>query len=200
MLTSFAAHAQVFDSGGPDYDPPEPERRYGFTFGAAATWGYGSFVGYPNKLGQIDDPAFEQTVGGFSQASSLWLGGTLRDWFTFGFGLSARSAEDGENTAQNGAFVLHIEAFPLYGLGGEWRDVGAFTEVGAGGSLILQDDDDVADGGAMSVIGIGAFYEPWQLWHFSFGPVLAYTHEFSQSMTSHVVSLGIRSVFYGVQP
>jgi hypothetical protein len=93
-----------------------------------------------------------------------------------------------------------MEGFPMWALGGEWRDVGVFAETGVGGSIIVDPEQNiVADGGAMSVLGVGAFYEPWQLWHFSFGPGLSYHHEYSQSLSSHVVSLGVRTVFYGVQ-
>jgi hypothetical protein len=195
------ARAQVFDSGAADYEPPEPERRYGFAFGLGYGAGYGSALGYPNKLGEIDNPEFEQSVGGVAFANSIWLGGTLRDWFTFGLGLSSRVAQQGDLMAQNGAFVLHMEGFPLWSLGGQWRDVGIYGETGVGGAVIVDKDQNiVADGGSMSVLGLGAFYEPWQLWHFSFGPGVAYHHEYSQSLSSHVVSLGIRSVFYGVQP
>jgi hypothetical protein len=195
------ARAQVFDSGGADYEPPEPERRYGFAFGLSYGAGYGSALGYPNKLGEIDNPEFEQSVGGFAVASQIWVGGTLRDWFTFGLGLSSRVAQEGEIQAQNGAFVVHMEGFPLWSLGGEWRDLGLMMETGAGGAIIADQDQEVlADGGAMSVLGFGAFYEPWQLWHFSFGPGVAYHYEFSQSLSSHVVTAGFRTAFYGVQP
>jgi hypothetical protein len=130
----------------------------------------------------------------------IWLGGTLRDWFTFGLGLSARRGQEGDLAAQSGAFVLHLEGFPLWALGGEWRDVGLFTELGAGGETIVNADQDiVADGGAMSVVGIGVFYEPWQPWLFSLGPSLQYHHEFSQSLESDFVSLGLRVAFYGGQ-
>jgi hypothetical protein len=196
-----AAVAQVYDSSGADYEPPEPERRYGFAFGLGFGAGFGSALGYPNKLGEIDNPDFEQSVSGVAFTNSLWLGGALRDWFTFGLGASSRAAQEGDLIAQDLAFVVHIEGFPLWSLGGEWRDVGAFVETGLGSATIVDLDREIlADGGAMSVLGLGAFYEPWQLWHFSFGPTLQYHYEYSQSLDSHVVSLGMRSVFYGVQP
>jgi hypothetical protein len=191
----------VFDSGGVSYEPPPPERRSGFAFGLGYGAGYGSSLGYPNKLGQIDNPDYEQNVGGLAFASSIWLGGALRDWFTFGLGLSSRAVQEGDLQAQNGAFVVHLEGFPLWSLGGAFRDLGVFGEAGAGSAVIVDPAKKVvANGGSMSVLGIGAFYEPWQLWHFSFGPGLTYHYEYSQSLASHVVSLGVRTVFYGGQP
>lgn len=201
LLSAHSARAQVFDSSSGDYAPPEPERRYGFAFGLGLGGGYGNSLGYPNKLGQIDNPEFEQNVSGFATSNVIWFGGTLRDWFTFGIGLSGRGAQEGDYVAQNGAFVLHLEGFPLYALGGGYRDLGLVVETGAGSALITDVEGEVvADGGAVSVIGVGAFYEPWQFWHFSAGPALMYTHEFSQPLNSHVVTLGMRLAFYGVQP
>lgn len=195
------SYAQVFDSSGASYQPPEPERRYGFSFGLGFGAGFGSSLGYPNKLGEIDNPEFEQNVSGLAFTNALWLGGTLRDWFTFGIGLSSRGAQEGDSIARNGAFVVHMEGFPLWALGGEWKDIGVYGEAGAGGATITTLEGKIlADGGSMSVAGLGVFYEPWQFWHFSMGPALQYHYEFSQSLSSHMVSLGLRTAFYGVQP
>lgn len=201
LCVSTSAIAQVFDSSGASYEPPEPERRFGFAMGLGVGAGFGSSLGYPNKLGEIDNPEFEQNVSGFAVTNSIWIGGAIRDWFTFGLGLSSRGAGEGDLIANNGAFVVHMEGFPLWALGGEWRDIGLYAETGAGVATIMTKDQEIlADGGLMSVIGVGAFYEPWQFWHFSMGPALQYHHEFSQSLSSHVVSLGLRTAFYGVQP
>ena len=195
-----SAEAQVVENEYADYPAPETERRGGFTIGLGAGAGFGSFSGFPNKLSEIGDPELEQNVDGFAFGNAVWLGGTLRDWIGFGLGLSMRGASEGDLTASNQAFIIHLEGFPLYGLGGEWRDVGIAGNFGAGGALINDGSDDVADGGIMSVLGLGVFYEPWKFWHFSTGPSLDYTHEFSESLRSNTVTLGMRFVFYGKQP
>ena len=66
--------------------------------------------------------------------------------------------------------------------------------------IVNKDQNILADGGSMSVAGVGVFYEPWQWWHLSFGPGFQYTYEFSPSLDSHVATLGFRTTFYGVQP
>ncbi len=192
------AQAEAAESEYGDYEPPPAVRRSGFTVGLS--WGptYLNAVGYPNKLAQIDVPEFEESFAGYGAGSSIWLGGALRDWFTFALGVSSRS--DFDQQLINGAFVVRLEGFPLFSLGGEYRDLGVLGEFGAGGSTIHRDDEVVADGGAMSVLGLGVFYEPWTFWKFSCGPALQYTREFSQSMTSDAVTLAIRTSLYTTQP
>jgi hypothetical protein len=195
------ANAQVVESDYADYEAPATERRGGFMLGLGAVGGFGNVRGYPNEISQINVPEFERAVDGFSFGNALWIGGAIRDWLTFGVGLSTRVASSGEFTAQNQAFMFNLEGFPLYALGGEWRDVGVSGQFGAGGALIVDEEEDtVADGGLMSIVGFSAFYEPWQFWHFSTGPTLSYTHEFSETLRSHTLAAGMRFVFYGDQP
>src|SRR5687768_12644109 len=63
------------------------KRRSDVTLGASAGYGLGSGLGYPNEVGQIDNPAFETTTGvGTGGGATFWFGGALRDWFTFAIG------------------------------------------------------------------------------------------------------------------
>lgn len=195
------ARAELKDADFADYEPPKAERRGGFTCGISYGLGYSSASGYPNNLSQIGDPAYERNVSALGAGNSIWLGGALRDWFTFGIGVSGRGATEGDLLSANSAFVLRLEGFPLYSLGGAYRDLGIFTELGAGAGVILDADEEVvADGGALGLVGLGAFYEPWTFWHFSTGPMIQYTHEFSESLASHSIVLGWRLALYGVQP
>ncbi len=193
-----SAHAQTAEGEYGDYEAPSPERRSGFTVGVSYGAAYLDAVGYPNKLSQIDDPAYRQTLSGFGTGSSLWLGGVLRDWLTFALGMSSR--RDFDQQLAGGAFVFRVEGFPLFALGGAYRDVGVFGEFGAGGNVIEKEGEVVADAGFTSMLGLGAFYEPWTFWKFSSGPALQYTREFSQSMTVHAVTLGMRLNLYATQP
>ena len=202
LALSGRANAQAVESAeGERYRAPPTERRGGFHLGLMSGAGYGGVVGYPNKLGQIDNPAYRQSVGGLATATGLWLGGMLRDGLGVGVGASLLSALEKEQQAATFAFVLHVEAFPAFALGETWRDVGVLAEFGAGGGVVLDDaQQEQANGGALSVIGIGAFWEPWKFWHISAGPALQYSYRFSESMHAHGVSLGLRVAFYGVQP
>jgi hypothetical protein len=196
------AHADIAESADyADYPAPEPERRYGFTFGLDYGLGFGSVQGYPNKLTEIGDPGFEQNVSGVGGIATLWLGGALRDWFTFAVGLSSHSAVEGKEVAGGGSLVFRVEGFPLYSLGGGFRDLGVAGDFGAGAASVLDEEQEVvADSGLMSSVGFSAFYEPWQFWHFSAGPVVRYGYDFSQSWSAHTATAGLRLVFYGVQP
>lgn len=203
-VLAFSARAQaqaVESADGERYAAPPTERRGGFHLGLASGAGYGGIVGYPNKLGQIDNPVYRRSVDGLATTTGLWLGGMLRDWLGVSVGASLLSALEKEQQAATFALVLHLEAFPAYALGERWRDFGVLAEFGAGGGVVLDDDQqERANGGALSVIGIGAFWEPWKFWHVSAGPALQYSYRYSESMQAHGISLGLRVAFYGVQP
>ncbi len=197
MLSSSAA-ADFAESDYSDYDAPPPERRDGFTAGITYTAGYGSTVGYPNKLGEIGDAAYEQRVNGFGGGYTLWLGAALRDWFAFGIGIGAQGVQNDGQTSAGGSFLVRLEGFPLFTLGEEYRDLGIFANFGAGSSVVLDEDEDVvANGGSVSVIQAGAFYEPWSFWSMATGPTLQYSYQFSQSITVHMVTAGWRLAYYG---
>ena len=54
-----------------------------------------------------------------------------------------------------------------------------------------------ADGGLMSVIGVGAAWEPVRFWHFTFGPGVEYVQSWSQSMSLHAALVDARLTFVG---
>jgi hypothetical protein len=173
------------------------ERRSGFVASAGLGLGVGSVTGYPLALSKQNNPLYESSTGtAFATSWSFWLGGALRDWFTFGLGLSSFGAGAGDMKARGAAFILHIEGFPLWSLGGHLRDVSAFAELGAGG-MTLEGGPETADGGLLSVLGFGVGYEAFRWGHFTLGPVLSSNYLYSDSMTSFAVLGGLRSSFYG---
>ena len=56
-------------------------------------------------------------------------------------------------------------------------------------------EQEMADGGAMSVVGLGAAYEWLHFGSFAAGPTLQYRHRFSESLAAHTVALGMRLVY-----
>ena len=75
--------------------------------------------------------------------------------------------------------------------------------MGLGSIVDVTDPDDVdilADGGAMSRVGLGVSYEVWKFWLFSAGPVVNYTYQFSQSLSTHMATAGIKLSLYTAQP
>ena len=164
--------------------------------------GVGNYSGYPNKSEDINNPESYATTGAtFSSSNSIWIGGALRDWFTFGVGMFRNGGSSDDLTGSGFAIGTHLEGFPLYGLGGLYRDLGLAAEFGAGGGMIEgSKGEEMANGGSMSTVGVGAFFEPWQFWQMSTGPQLMYTHQFSRSLHTHALVIGWRGVLYSGQP
>ncbi len=195
-LESFAQAQEAVQAE--DYSAPT-ERRGGFMVGLAPAYGLGQVSGYPNEADKVNRKEFQaNTEFGRAGYNSIWLGGALRDWFTFGLGASFGGVKGNHLSADSASFAVRVEAFPLYSRGGNWRDLGLESEFGAGFMKVENDaGDTVADGGSLSLVGLGAFYEPWRFWQFRIGPSLQYSQMFSQTLTAHFVSLGLRTSFYG---
>jgi hypothetical protein len=194
---STSAFADVDDYES-SYQPPKAVTRSEFTLGLELGVVMGGASGFPNDPEKIDDPDFEQSTGfGAGSGGAFWLGGALRDWYVFGLGVAFRNTRSGELDASTTSFIVHNELYPLFAKGGVWRDLGLIAEFGAGGGFIARGSDHVADGGALSTVGLGVVYEPWQFGSFRTGPVLQYSHQFSQSIDVDMVLAGMRIAFYG---
>jgi len=194
---SAAVTASPAEGAGPP--PPAPAlRRSGFSIGLAGGLLTSSARGYPNDVAKIDVPEFEAHTGlGVATGGALWLGGALADWLNVGIGLIGGGIERNGVRGSGGAFNVRIEAFPLFYRGGPFQDLGVLFTAGLGGYTIERGKEKLAEGGGTSAVGLGAFYEPWRLWQFSFGPQLEYSHQFSDTMSAHTLVVGMRTVFYG---
>lgn len=179
------------------YQPPPAERRDGFAVGLTLGPDVVLASGYPNEAEKIDDPAYEVAPGaGLGGAGTLWLGGALRDWFVFGFGLSNHGAKVGDLQIGTSSFISHVEFYPLYSQGGKLRDLSLFGDFGAGGGVIERDEDEVANGGILSTVGGGVCWELLRWGGFAGGPSVQYTNLHSGSMDVHFVGAGFRLGFY----
>ena len=194
LVSGTALAAEKDWDGG--YDVPK-ERRSGFAGSLGFGVGLGHVEGYPNAVSKIDEPAYLSSTGAApGTSSSFWLGGAIRDWFSLGLGISTFGASSGGIKGGGTAYVLHVETFPLYPLGGKLRDLALFANVGAGG-MSITGGPEKADGGLMSVLGLGASYELLRFGHFTLGPVLEGGYRFSQSATAYGLFAGIRTTIYG---
>ena len=179
------------------------ERRGGFVLGIIAGPAFGWARGNPSDKALRDDPAHETKTGlGFGYRATPFLGGALTDWFTFGLGMSVGSFGNGDYKSGMGTFVFHLEAFPLYGKGGGYRDLGLAADFGTGvaGIRSKSPDEEVADSLVMSSVGLGAFWEPLRIWHLAGGPYVGYQHNWSRWFSRNDVTIGLRVMFYGEQP
>jgi hypothetical protein len=203
-LGASVAHAQaVDDAGGVDYPAPEPTQRGGVMIGLGLGYGYGHVEGYRNKLTEIGNPEFRQNVGGLGSNTSIWIGGALRDWVTFGVGVTSSGATKGDIIGGVGSVGVRLEGFPLFALGGLGHDLGFVGEFGAGGGAVISQEnkrDPLADGGSMSFLGFGAFWEVLKVWHWVIGPSIHYTHAFSSSLRGNIVTVGLRTALYWTRP
>jgi hypothetical protein len=174
--------------------------RGGFTAGILAGLAFGTVHGYPNDFDKIDVPAYRSATSGVGSSLALYLGGALTDWFTFGLGFGTSSYQGSELISRGTLFIFHLEAFPAFARGGRWRDAGLFADFGTGVATVKAraGGGDLATSGALSIVGIGAFFEPWRLaGHLAVGPYASWQYQQSDSMARHVGSIGLRAAFYG---
>jgi hypothetical protein len=95
-----------------------------------------------------------------------------------------------------GAFIMRVEAFPLYWAGGTLRDLALFTMFGAGGYTVRGDDGNRGEGGFVSLAALGGAYELFRAGPLAFAPTAEYQLIRSQSVTAHQGVLGARAVLY----
>ena len=195
-----SAQAQRKDTGHWDGGyGKSAKRRADVTLGASAGYGLGAGLGYPNEVGQIDNPAFETTTGlGSGGGATFWFGGALRDWFTFALGGTFSSLKSSDSEMSGGGFIFRLEAFPLFSLsqGSALQDLGVSGNFGIGTATIKQDGQEKADGGSISILSLGVFHETWRPGRFTMGPMIEYTHTFSQTLIAHTALAGVRIAFY----
>jgi hypothetical protein len=172
------------------------ERRADFIIGLSPSLVLMSAKGYPNEIVKIGDPAYEATSGlVFGGGFEAWIGGALTDWFSFGVGGAYLQAGGGDSRATGGAFLVRIEAFPLYTFG--LKDFAVFANFGAGGLSLDGQEHKHAAAGFASVGGGGIAYELARVGHFAFAPTAEYQLIASQSLSSNQFLVGARVVYYG---
>ena len=107
------------------------EHRGGFAVGLSLGLGVGAANGFPADARKIGREEFYTESGlGLSTLGSLWIGGALADWLTFGLGGGfALIRADGTESPAPFMF-FHTDIYPLYGLEGAFRNLGMTTDFG----------------------------------------------------------------------
>ena len=171
-------------------------RRSGFMLGLSTGPAVGRADGYPNELAKLNDPIYKRnTAFALGNVTRLWFGGALTDYFVFGVGFEGLSLKHDDIKAAGSGFLFHVEGYPLFYRGGVFRDLSLFGDFGAGGMKITGRERNEADGGLMSVIGVGAGWEAVRFWRMKFGPAVEYTHMWSQTVTADLFSVEARLTF-----
>lgn len=174
------------------------ERRSDFVIGFSPGLVLNTATGYPNEITKLDDPSYRATSGfAVGPGFEAWIGGALTDWFTFGVGGAYLTSAGKDSSTSAGAFLVRVETFPLYGLGGGLRDLALFANFGAGGLGLKGLDQKHASAGFASIGGGGIAYEVARMGPFAFAPTAEYLLIASQSLTAHQAIIGARVVFYG---
>jgi hypothetical protein len=148
---------------------------------------------------RIGDPDYRaDTKFGVGDNLDLWIGGALQDWFTFGIGTSFGSLYGNDVVGGLYLFSFRVEMYPFFYQGKAGRDFGLFTNFGLGGYKLYdaESEEQIADGGAVSLVGVGAVYEAFHFGSFAAGPTLEYRHLFSESLKHHSAILGMRILWY----
>lgn len=200
LVAASAASAQPTNKNAEwsgDYDV-KSVRRSDFTAGASFSFLVATAYGYPNEAEKIDNPRYVQDTGpALGSMSTLWIGGALRDWFSFGLGITGIGFEKKPVKAAGGAFVFRVETFPLFHSFRQGRDLGLYAQFGLGGLTIENSEgSEKADGGAISLMAFGAFYETIRFGVFSAGPTIEYAHFYSTSLSGYGASAGFRLALY----
>lgn len=195
----------------PAWEKAPPERRSGFSVGILAGGGLGNITGYPADIEKRGKAEYRADLGAaYGGGGTLWLGGALTDWLVFGVGLGGASYQGNGITVQGFTFVFHTEVFPLYWMGGAFRELGLFLDTGAGsyngelnekpagtGANLVPP---VIESGAASRVGVGVFYDGLRVWKLSAGPYVGLDYTWSATLTQPMVVLGLRGALYVKAP
>jgi hypothetical protein len=126
----------------------------------------------------------------------LWLGVAFNDYLTFGFALGGVSLSGNDRSAKAGLFGFHIDAYPLFDVDPNLRDLAVFGQFGTG-PLTITGGPEKADGGLVAYVEGGIAYERLRFWRFGFGPALSLQHLWSETASSTQGVAGLRLAFYG---
>jgi hypothetical protein len=195
LLVAGVAQAQEQSSSSPALTT-KSTRRSDFTLGTSGGFGFGRAKGYPNEIDKINKVAYrENTQLALGTGGAIWFGVAFNDYLTFGLGMGMLGLTGNDREANGGAFLFHIEAFPLFDVDKALRDLSVFSHVGTG-PLKITGGEETADGGLLAYIEGGVAYEGLRFWHFGFGPSASLLHMWSESVTMTSAVVGGRLAFY----
>lgn len=202
-----AASGDAGPAKNPAQDPIVSTRRAGFTIGLMGSFGVGNITGYPLDVAKRGKTEFQVDTGvAYGGNGSFFLGGAITDWLVFGAGLGGTYSV-GKDTVMSGyTFLLHTEVFPLFWLGGIFRETGVALDTGAGqivGELANKPSGDagkqvapVIDSGAASRVAVSLFYDGLRAWKLSAGPFIGFDYTWSPSLDQPLFLVGLRSALY----
>jgi hypothetical protein len=177
--------------------PVSATRRHGFHVGLVGGLAIGSAEGTPPAFDKRNDTYRVNTSTSAGSNGALFLGAAITDWFSFSVGLGQTKFSKRSLTFSSTSLLFRAEAYPLFGLGGRYRDLGIGLDLGTGSSRIDRGDEKqaAAGGGSTSVFGGGVFYELLRGHGFALSPYLGVQHLVSETLTTNTTVLGLRAAF-----
>ncbi|HEU4536213.1 MAG TPA: hypothetical protein VFS00_18945 [Polyangiaceae bacterium] len=174
-------------------------RRGGFLLGLVVGGQLTGAEGTPLDYDERGDAFRVSTGTTVGTASALFLGGALTDWFAFKIGFHQGSATKGDYKLASSGLLIGAEAWPLFALGGHWRDLSLVADFGTGAATIdsRSSGKELATAGAYSLVRGGVAWDALRLWKLNFGPTLAFEHTTSETYSQNALWFGLRTVFYG---
>ncbi|NUP08785.1 MAG: hypothetical protein HOW73_22280 [Polyangiaceae bacterium] len=175
------------------------EHRGGFAVGIMASAGLGASNGYPADAKKIGRLAFYTESGlGFMGASGLWIGGALAEWLTFGAGAGYTTILNGDTVSPAPYVFFHTDLYPLFWLGGQWRNLGAMADFGLGFPVTKNSDTDetLIDGTGASFVQAGVFWEGIEAWKLKMGPYVSTHYMWSDTIRRPSALVGFRLSLY----
>ena len=153
--------------------------------------------GYPNEASKLDDPRYlTNSHAAVGYDYGFWIGGALRDWFTFALGYEGFRIQRKTLNVPGYAFTLRTEIYPAWTLGCPWRDLGVALDFGIGAMTMDRNGSPRADGGAIGAAGVEVFHETLRVGGLAIGPTLGYRELFSQSLKGNLTYAGLHAAFY----
>lgn len=171
-------------------------RRSDFVAGIGGGMTFGRASGYPNEIQKIGDKDYRSNTRlGLGSGQLLWLGVAFNDYLTFGLGFGGYRLSGNDRDASASVFGFHIDAYPLFDLDENLKDLGVFTNVGTG-PLKIKGGPEEADGGLLAYVEGGVVYERLRFWRFGFGPSASLVHMWSESAELTGALVGVRLAVY----
>jgi hypothetical protein len=191
----------LVDPNDPTLQPVPMERRSSFTMGIGIGAALGSAAGFPNDPTKIGLTRYYTDSGlGAGYGGRIWMGVALRDWLTVGLTFGSSGLDAGQEVVFTGMIGFHVETFPVYFLGGAWRDLGVMLDAGVATGIVAPKSDTsvlLVDGGLASAVGGGLFHEGIRVGSkLAMGPYLAYDYRYNASIRSGEFILGWRTAIY----
>jgi len=178
--------------------PTKDGHRDSFAFGLELGGISGLAEGFPNDPTKAGKQEFFASTGpAFGGMGTIWIGGALRDFLTFGFGFSGGAAFGAENRTPGYAFLVRVDGYPAFPAGGAWRDFGVGIDTGLAISTLDRQSDGVtlADGAA-GKLAFRVFWEGLRVKKLGFGPTVGVDYMFGPTFTRPMAVIGFRMSFY----